>query len=116
MKNDFRTVSELLRCGAANAPAISASGRQTLTYGGLRRLAARTTEALNNLGIGRNDRVAIVLSNGPEMATAFLAIGAGATTAPLNPAYKLEEFNFFLKDLSARALVVDAEGHAAAEQ
>jgi hypothetical protein len=50
------------------------------------------------------------------MATAFLAIGAGATTAPLNPAYKVDEFDFYLKDLGAKTLIVDALGHAAAEQ
>lgn len=116
MANDFRTLSEIFGCGASDAPAILASGRKALTYGGLQRLAATTTRTLNGLGIGRNDRVAIVLPNGPEMATAFLAIGACATTAPLNPAYKVEEFDFYLKDLSAKALVIDAQGHAAAEQ
>ena len=44
--------------------------------------------ALNAIGIGRGDRVAIVLPNGPEMAASFVAIACGATTAPLNPAYK----------------------------
>ncbi len=61
------------------------------------------------MGIGRGDRVAIVLPNGPEMAASFLAIGAGATTAPLNPGYKTDEFEFYLSDLNARALVI-AEG------
>ena len=40
------------------------------------------------------------------MATAFLAIGSGATTAPLNPGYHAEEFDFYLSDLDARALVI----------
>ena len=31
---------------------------------------------------------------------------AGATTAPLNPAYKAEEFEFYLSDLNAKALVI----------
>jgi acyl-CoA synthetase (AMP-forming)/AMP-acid ligase II len=116
MTSDFRTLSQLFGCGASDAPSILASGRPALTYDGLRKLTVRTTGTLNVLGIGRNDRVAIVLPNGPEMATAFLTIAAGATTAPLNPAYKVDEFDFYLKDLSAKALVVDAEGHAAAEQ
>ena len=58
------------------------------------------------MGIGRNDRVAIVLPNGPDMATAFVAIACGATTAPLNPAYRAEEFDFYLSDLNAKALVI----------
>jgi len=96
----------LLARGAEAAPAIAAPDRPTLTHGGLRALAKRTVAALNALGIGRNDRVAIVLPNGPEMATAFLTIACGATTAPLNPAYKAEEFDFYLADLNAKALVV----------
>ena len=103
----FRTVAELLARGEASRPAIRATeGRPSLTHGGLRDLAERTVAWLNAHGIGRGDRVGIVLPNGPEMATAFLAIAAGATTAPLNPAYRLEEFEFYLSDLKAKALVV----------
>jgi acyl-CoA synthetase (AMP-forming)/AMP-acid ligase II len=102
------TVAALLEVGAMTAPAIGAPGREFLTYGGLRDLAARTRMALHQAGIGRHDRVAIVLPNGPEMASAFLTIACAATTAPLNPAYKAEEFDFYLGDLGAKALVVQA--------
>jgi acyl-CoA synthetase (AMP-forming)/AMP-acid ligase II len=100
------TLNALLASGAASAPAIRAPGRPALSYAGLRDLAAATIARLNGIGIGRNDRVAIVLPNGPEMAAAFIAIGAGATTAPLNPSYRADEFNFYLTDLKAKALVV----------
>ncbi|MCX7369266.1 MAG: acyl--CoA ligase [Alphaproteobacteria bacterium] len=100
------TLNALLAGGAADAPAIRAPGRPALSYAGLRDLAAATIARLNGIGIGRNDRVAIVLPNGPEMAAAFIAIGAGATTAPLNPSYRADEFNFYLTDLKAKALVV----------
>jgi acyl-CoA synthetase (AMP-forming)/AMP-acid ligase II len=100
------TLNALLASGAASAPAIRAPGRPALSYAGLRDLAGATVARLNGIGIGRNDRVAIVLPNGPEMAAAFIAIGAGATTAPLNPAYRADEFNFYLTDLKAKALVV----------
>jgi acyl-CoA synthetase (AMP-forming)/AMP-acid ligase II len=100
------TVLALLARGAEAAPAIGAPGRPWLTHGGLRALASRTIADLNRLGIGRNDRVAMVLANGPEMAAGFIAIAAGATTAPLNPAYKSDEFDFYLSDLNARALVI----------
>ncbi|MEY3732283.1 MAG: hypothetical protein RLZZ57_3039 [Pseudomonadota bacterium] len=100
------TLNALLASGAAAAPAIRAPGRPALSYAGLRDLAGATIARLNAIGIGRNDRVAIVLPNGPEMAAAFIAIGAGATTAPLNPAYRADEFNFYLTDLQAKALVV----------
>lgn len=100
------TLNALLANGAATAPAIRAPGRPALSYAGLRDLAAATIARLNGIGIGRNDRVAIVLPNGPEMAASFIAIGAGGTTAPLNPAYRADEFNFYLTDLKAKALVV----------
>jgi acyl-CoA synthetase (AMP-forming)/AMP-acid ligase II len=102
---DATTLHALL-AGAGPAPAISAPATKALDYAGLRALVERTIARLNGLGIGRNDRVGIVLPNGPEMATAFVAIGAGATAAPLNPAYRADEFEFYLSDLNARALVV----------
>ena len=103
------TVADILRAGAPGMPALGApEGVPPLTYQGLRDLAARTVERLNGLGMGRDDRLAIVLPNGPEMAAAFVCIAAGATTAPLNPAYRQEEFEFYLTDLKAKALVVQA--------
>jgi oxalate---CoA ligase len=103
------TIMELLAKNAADTPAIGAPGRAWLSHGGLRAQAEATVAALNGFGIGRDDRVAMVLANGPEMAASFVAIAAGATTAPLNPAYKAEEFDFYLGDLNARAVVI-AEG------
>ena len=99
------SIWELLKHGPDEAPAIGAPERPSLTHKSLRELASRTVESLNAMGIGRNDRVAIVLPNGPEMATAFTTIACGATTAPLNPAYRGEEFDFYLSDLNAKALV-----------
>ncbi|MBT5572150.1 MAG: AMP-binding protein [Alphaproteobacteria bacterium] len=102
------TILNLIDGGADDAVALAAPDRKPLTYAGLRALAAKTISDMNTLGIGRNDRVAIVLPNGPEMAAAFIAVGAGATTAPLNPGYRGEEFRFYLEDLGAKALFVEA--------
>lgn len=108
MSSHPMTIMELLDGGAATAPAVCAPGRPDLGYAALRAQASETIGALNALGVGRDDAVAIVLPNGPEMAVAFLAISAGATTAPLNPAYTADEFDFYLQDLAARLLVVEA--------
>ncbi|OYU25925.1 MAG: AMP-dependent synthetase [Burkholderiales bacterium PBB2] len=89
------------------APALRAPGRPALSHGALRQLAADTVARLNHLGIGRNDRVALVLNNGPEMAACFLACACGVASAPLNPAYRAEEFEFYLGDLQAKALIVE---------
>ncbi len=103
------TVIELLNAGAPAARALSAPGGAPLTYQALRGLVAETIKTLNGKGIGRNDRVAIVLDNGPEMATAFLGVAAGATAAPLNPGYRAEEFEFYLTDLKAKLLIIESE-------
>lgn len=108
------TVSDLLQRGEVDSPAIRGLDRAPLSYAGLREQVAATVEMLNGFGIGRNDRVAIVLPNGPEMATAFVCLAAGATTAPLNPAYKAEEFDFYLTDLGASALLVEQGSTSAA--
>jgi acyl-CoA synthetase (AMP-forming)/AMP-acid ligase II len=102
------TIDELLKMGAASDIAIVAPDRPPLTYEGLRAHVGETAAQLNALGVGSNDRVAIVLPNGPEMASAFLSIASAATTAPLNPAYRQEEFSFYLSDLNAKALLVDS--------
>jgi acyl-CoA synthetase (AMP-forming)/AMP-acid ligase II len=103
----FDTIPALLARGESAAPAIGAPDeRPPLTYADLRALAKRTVATLNGFGIGRGDRVAIVLPNGPEMASAFVAFACGAATAPLNPAYRKPEFDFYLSDLGAKALVV----------
>jgi oxalate---CoA ligase len=102
------SIGQLLDIGLPAANAIGApEGATPLTYARLKTLAGKTLASLNALGVGREDRVAIVLPNGPEMAAAFVAIGACATTAPLNPTYRAEEFEFYLQDLKAEALVLE---------
>ena len=103
----FSTIHELLAGKPADAVAFVGSGCPSLTYGGLREHVERTVARLNRFGVGRNDRIAIVLPNGTEMASAFVAIAAGTTSAPLNPAYRADEFEFYLSDLKAKALVVE---------
>ena len=104
------TIAGLLAAHPADAPAIGAPGRDWLTHGGLREQAARTARDLAAAGVGRGDRVAIVLPNGPDMASAFISVAQAATTAPLNPAYRQEEFEFYLEDLKAKAIIL-AEGY-----
>ena len=110
------TIAELLAGKAPDSPAIGAPGRPWLSYGGLAALSDAVRHQLRAAGVGPEDRVAIVLPNGPEMAAAFITIAQSAVTAPLNPAYRQDEFAFYLEDLKARAIVLPAgyEGPAAA--
>jgi acyl-CoA synthetase (AMP-forming)/AMP-acid ligase II len=103
------TLQALLAGHPEDAPALGAPDRLWLSHGGLRRQAQATRAALHAAGVGRRDRVALVLPNGPEMAAAFVTVAQAAVTAPLNPAYRLDEFDFYLDDLGAKAIVL-AEG------
>ena len=91
-----------------DAPAILAPGRAALTYGLLYEHINKMGRALRAMGIGRRDRVAVVLPNGPEMAVAILTVEAWAVCAPLNPAYGAEELERCFADLQARALITQA--------
>ncbi len=102
-----KTIINLIKSAGLDDIALGGVDRPSLTYHGLIDQAETTVNQLNALGIGRNDRVAIVLPNGPEMASAFLSVGCGATTAPLNPAYREDELNFYLSDLNAKALLIE---------
>jgi acyl-CoA synthetase (AMP-forming)/AMP-acid ligase II len=112
------TIRELLEHGNGGDPAIVVPGAPTLTFDALRAQIDALATQLSAFGIGRNDRVAIVLPNGPEAAITFLAVTQTATAAPLNPAYREDEFRFYLDDLGAKALITRggdaAAAHAAA--
>ena len=102
----FTTLSEMVALQAPDAIAMTAPGGVPFTYGGLHALIRHTADSLNRIGIGRGDRVGIVLPNCPEMACAFVAVASACTAAPLNMAYRADEFEFYLGDLKAKALVV----------
>jgi len=108
MMSAAQSLRALIDAGADDAPALTAPGSRALTYRELRRQVDTTVGALNAMGIGRGDKVAIVLPNGPCMASAFLSVAAAAASAPLNPAYRADEFEFYLNDLQARGLIVEA--------
>ncbi|HET9224010.1 MAG TPA: AMP-binding protein, partial [Roseiflexaceae bacterium] len=112
-----QTLLDLL-AGADDHPALVAPGRPALTYGQVRANVVALAERLGSFGLGRGDRIAIVMPNGPEVILAFFAAALCGTAAPLNPKYKEEEFAFYYEDTQARALITllgDAEqAHAAA--
>ena len=101
-----KTLEALVASHDGHALAVGAPGRDWMTYEDLRAQAQSVRNSLRQCGIGATDRVAIVLPNGPEMAVAFLTVAQSAVTAPLNPAYREDEFAFYFEDLGAKAVVV----------
>ena len=99
-------VFDLLGQGADDAAALAAPGRTDMTFRALRQHCARIRRQLAARDIGPGDRVAIVLPNGPEMASAFFAVASGLSAAPLNPAYKESEYAFYLEDLKPKLVIV----------
>lgn len=104
-------LKSLLDAREPGRTALSASGQADLTYGLFAALCETTAAALRARGLARNDKLAIVLPNGPDMAASFVATAAAVTAAPLNPAYREDEFHFYMDDLGAKALLVE-EGSA----
>ena len=80
------TIPNLIESHAKNQPdkeAILDPERFPLDYQHLFKQIKETESFLNMVGIGRNDPVAIILPNGPLMATSFLSVASLATSAPL---------------------------------
>ena len=82
------TIFDFITRADRSAIAIAAPERNPMTYEGLAALVEKTLRSLNGAGLGRTDKVAFVLPNGPLMATAFLAVSAACVAAPLNPAFR----------------------------
>jgi acyl-CoA synthetase (AMP-forming)/AMP-acid ligase II len=110
------TLWTLLQGQPDDAPAIVVPDGPRLTYGQLRTEVRRTADALAGYGLGRTDRIALVLPNGAEVIITFLGAAVAATAAPLNPGYTEDEFRFYLEDTDARALVVPPGGAEAARR
>ena len=92
----------------ADAPAILAPGHVPLSYGRLFRHIDDIGRTLRAQGIGRDDRLAVLMPNGPELAVAIVATAANAACASINPAYSVEELDRYFADLRPRVLIVPA--------
>jgi len=110
------TLNRILERGQADDLAIDVPGGARLTYRELREQVAAVADELSRMGLGRGDRIALVLPNCVEAIVLFVAAATVGTAAPLNPAYKEDEFRFYLEDVDARALVVPPGQAAAARR
>ncbi|HSD47419.1 MAG TPA: AMP-binding protein, partial [Pyrinomonadaceae bacterium] len=92
-----------------SAPAIHCGGRD-LSYGDLRTATLQTAHALTSLGVGRGDRVALLLHDSPEFVEAFIAIcSLGAIAVPINMALRLDEQCSILHNCSATFVLAEPD-------
>ncbi|ELY89476.1 AMP-dependent synthetase and ligase [Natrialba hulunbeirensis JCM 10989] len=104
MTNLVTTVAETVE-SYSESPAIVYEGTE-LTYEQFWTRAGQFAQALENNGIGEDDRVGIYLPNLPQFVTAFYGtLRAGAIVVPMNPQYKAREIGHLLGDSGAKAVV-----------
>jgi acyl-CoA synthetase (AMP-forming)/AMP-acid ligase II len=81
-----------------------------VTYAALKEQVTAVAEALAAAGVKRGDRIGTALPNGLPNIVTFLAASMVGTAAPLNPAYKEDDFRFYLDDTNARFLLLPPDG------
>ncbi len=85
---------------------------ERVTYGGLADDAARCGNALLDLGLEPGDRVVLLLLDTPVLPEAFFgAMRAGLIPIPVNTLLPTDNYEFFLNDSGARAIILDAGLH-----
>ncbi|MGG0736578.1 long-chain-fatty-acid--CoA ligase [Niallia taxi] len=102
------TLPQLLRNAAKEYPkhkAIHFMGKE-LTFKQTFEKASNLAAYLQETGITKGDRVAVMLPNIPQTVISFYAIMlAGAIVVPVNPLYKEREIEFILNDSGAKAII-----------
>ncbi len=83
------------------------SDRRSVTYAALQASVNRVGNALRELRVGREDRVLLVLLDGPEFVASFFgAIKIGAVPVPVNTMMRAADYRYFLDDSQAPVAVV----------
>ena len=104
-----QTIRNLINDNDYKNIAITSSDGSKIIYSDLKKHVFDISSQLCNNGCLNSDRAAIVLPNGPEMATSFLAVASYMSAAPLNPSYKTNEYEFYLKDLMPKIVIVEKD-------
>jgi long-chain acyl-CoA synthetase len=113
----FRTLVDILEYSVKTFGPRDAFGTKTggrwswTTYAEFGLMVDRFRGGLASLGIARGDAVAIVSNNRIEWAVAaYACFGLGAAFVPMYEAESPKEWEFIVRDCSAKALIVASEG------
>ncbi|WP_405989112.1 AMP-binding protein [Streptomyces sp. NBC_00986] len=110
-----QTLESRLRAGAVRAgcaPAIRDAAGVRATHHDLRRIRDGGRLRLREAGVGRHDRVALVMAGDWRTAVALVAATSAAAVAPLDPGLTDSELAVCLAQLAPRAVLVDAPSAA----
>lgn len=102
-----KTIRNMINQQNDNLIFLTSEKNEQLSYGEFKIFNEKISRQLAAKNIINSDRAAIVLPNGPLMASSFLSISSYMSAAPLNPSYKQEEFEFYLDDLKPKFLLVE---------
>ena len=102
-----KTIRNMINRQNDNLIFLTSEKNEKLSYGEFKIFNKKISRQLAATNVKNSDRAAIVLPNGPLMASSFLSISSYMSAAPLNPSYKQEEFEFYLDDLKPKFLLVE---------
>lgn len=98
-----------LEAGRGDKTAVITADDRRLTYLDLHRAVNRVAARLADVGVGREDRVLLVLDDTPAFPASFLgAMRIGAVPIPVNFLARQQDFGYFLADSYAVAAIVDS--------
>ena len=102
-----KTIRNMINQQNDNLIFLTSEKNEKLSYGEFKIFNEKISRQLAATNVKNSDRAAIVLPNGPLMASSFLSISSYMSAAPLNPSYKQEEFEFYLDDLKPKFLLIE---------
>ncbi|MFC3572941.1 amino acid adenylation domain-containing protein [Streptomyces yaanensis] len=111
---DQATLHGLFEIQARTRPSetavVDAFTGQSLTYAELNADANRVARTLRAEGVGRDDRVAVLMERGPLLLVALLGVlKAGSAYVPVDPGYPAERVKLLLADSRAKVVLVDEQ-------
>jgi benzoate-CoA ligase len=96
--------------GGRGAHVAIECGDARITYDEALRHVNRCGSALRGIGVRPEDRVLLLLLDGPEFVYSFFgAIKIGAVPVPLNTLWKPADYQYVIRDSRAAVLIVSAE-------
>ena len=95
---------------AGNTAIIVPEQNLKISYAALRDNVTALAESLAAAGVEKTDRIGMAMPNGLACVISFLASSMAGTSAPLNPGYKDEEFQFYLEDTNAKVILLPPDG------